>query len=219
MNHLPRRGDGVEAWLKEKRDEHPHTPSTCYDEPCPWHLIDNLVDRYRELADTGAVLGGTAPDLVVNPEVAILAAEQHSSETAQERLVELMRLEMDVARLRTWIHTYTRADRDANPIDATLKLLETARTAVQHLTPAVINIATSLLSALSSAGVDTSIQWPPVPTEPSLGLATTEEMLRELRARGEVLPKGGGSSMAARAKYLLSTLPHETLEYRPVDES
>lgn len=59
MNHLPMRGDGVEAWLKEKRDEHPHTMTTCDGGTCPWHLLDDLLDRYREMADTGAVMEGT----------------------------------------------------------------------------------------------------------------------------------------------------------------
>lgn len=52
MNHLPMRGDGVEAWLKERRDEIENQNNPA------WNTIDDLLDRYREMADTGAVMKG-----------------------------------------------------------------------------------------------------------------------------------------------------------------
>jgi hypothetical protein len=52
MNHLPMRGDGVESWLKEKRDEAKRTKTP------GWALLDDLLIRYQELADTGAILEG-----------------------------------------------------------------------------------------------------------------------------------------------------------------
>ena len=163
------------------------------------------------------------PGLIVNPEVAMLADEVkqyewHGGQTSQERLVGLMRMEMDVERLRAWLHTYTKVAQDGNPVDQAMLLLDTARTMVEHLTPAVVQILTSAISALQSAGVAMP-EWPSPPTEPSLGLASTEQMLRELKARGEIaFPKSGGQGMARKMSYLLANLPEETLEYRTVDE-
>lgn len=46
---LPARGDAVEAWLKAQRGA-----TTSWDD---WHVLDNLLDRYRLHADTGTPLG------------------------------------------------------------------------------------------------------------------------------------------------------------------
>lgn len=46
----PRRGDKVEAWLKDCRDQH-RAGSV------DWHAIDALLDQYRLDADTGSELG------------------------------------------------------------------------------------------------------------------------------------------------------------------
>lgn len=42
---LPQRGDHVEAWLKEQRDQYP-------DNTTMWDALDNLLDDYRLHADT-----------------------------------------------------------------------------------------------------------------------------------------------------------------------
>lgn len=47
--HVPRRGDAIEAWLKQKRDEYPPTDEE-------WTGLDGLLDDYRLAADTGEVL-------------------------------------------------------------------------------------------------------------------------------------------------------------------
>jgi hypothetical protein len=46
----PRRGDKVEAWLKECRDQHANMDTT-------WFALDALLDQYRLDADTGSELG------------------------------------------------------------------------------------------------------------------------------------------------------------------
>lgn len=46
--HQPRRGDLVEAWIKKQRDMYPPTDEE-------WTGLDNLLDEYREAADTGQV--------------------------------------------------------------------------------------------------------------------------------------------------------------------
>jgi len=65
------------------------------------------------------------------------------------------------------------------------------------------------------------------PRGPALGLATTAQLLDELRARGERLsPHGndatgdevGARFMAIMAKHLLNTLPPVVLDYRTVDQ-
>lgn len=45
----PERGDDVEAWLKQKRDEHAAGSIV-------WTALDDLLDDYREHADTGTPL-------------------------------------------------------------------------------------------------------------------------------------------------------------------
>lgn len=136
----------------------------------------------------------------------------------------------DIKRLRQWIEANTKLKdiTDEDAISAALNLLETARLMVAHLTPAVTQILKSGLSALQAAGVDVGQYTVPVPIEDaSLGLATTEELLIELRARGDVDSltledeegKRRGVTMAGVAQNLLTTLPPEVLAYRTVDES
>lgn len=48
----PQRGDAVEAWIKARRDEYAGSA----DQPSRWAL-DDLLDDYREHADTGTPLG------------------------------------------------------------------------------------------------------------------------------------------------------------------
>lgn len=51
----PERGDDVEAWIKRERDKHDR-----YGDGTPdwmWCALDNLLDNYREHADTGTPLG------------------------------------------------------------------------------------------------------------------------------------------------------------------
>jgi len=44
--HYPRRGDAVEALIKQRRDS--------YDErSLPWDILDDFLDDYRLMADTG----------------------------------------------------------------------------------------------------------------------------------------------------------------------
>jgi hypothetical protein len=60
--HEPRRDDDVARWLKRKRDEHVGRPSPDH----LWHLLDGLLDDYRDHADTGtpldAVVEGPHPE-------------------------------------------------------------------------------------------------------------------------------------------------------------
>lgn len=60
--------------------------------------------------------------------------------------------------------------------------------------------------------------------EPLLGLATTKELLEEIKCRGEMAAYsvGGGydeeREMAIGAAKLIDTLPGSVLEYRTVDD-
>ncbi len=49
MNHLPMRGDGVEAWLKRHRDAFD-------DEDARHFAIDEMLDDYRLHSDEGRVM-------------------------------------------------------------------------------------------------------------------------------------------------------------------
>lgn len=55
--------------------------------------------------------------------------------------------------------------------------------------------------------------------EPLLGLATTRELLLEIKARGEVEPRyeQEGNDMAIGAANLLDALPGSMLDYRTAD--
>jgi len=55
--------------------------------------------------------------------------------------------------------------------------------------------------------------------QPLLGLATTRELLQEIKARGETEPRYEieGSEMAIGAANLLDQLPGSMLDYRTVD--
>ena len=47
--HQPMRGDAVEAWIKRQRN--------CYDQGSDeWYALDDMLDDYRVLADTGEEL-------------------------------------------------------------------------------------------------------------------------------------------------------------------
>ncbi len=50
--------------------------------------------------------------------------------------------------------------------------------------------------------------------KPMLGLATTRDMLKELRVRGEI---GGSRPLEVQVGFLLRVLDEETLNYRTVD--
>lgn len=52
-DHYPRRGDQVEAWIKDRRDEH-KSRSDWGDTVA--EALDNLLDEYRLAADTGQSL-------------------------------------------------------------------------------------------------------------------------------------------------------------------
>lgn len=143
-------------------------------------------------------------------------------------LGELKMRRDDHTKLHDWLGSHTKVHPAANSVDAAINLLDTARLMVAHLTPAVTSILRSALSALESAGVDVGILVvPDPPKDPSLGLATTEQLLHELRARGDVdtltleddIGKRRGEVMAGAAQALLNTLPPEVLAYRTVDES
>ena len=47
--HRPARGDDVETWIKRCRDEHSRLGLA-------WIALDDLLDDYREKADTGTPL-------------------------------------------------------------------------------------------------------------------------------------------------------------------
>lgn len=49
MSGPPRRGDEVEAWIKRRRDEFDHVSTG-------WIIHDEMLDDYREHADTGTPL-------------------------------------------------------------------------------------------------------------------------------------------------------------------
>lgn len=46
----PHRGDEVEAWIKRERDRYGEVLDL------EWHALDDLLDNYREHADTGTPL-------------------------------------------------------------------------------------------------------------------------------------------------------------------
>jgi hypothetical protein len=55
LRHLPRRGSDVEAWLRERRDEHPRgTPQ--------WDAVDSSLEDYRLRADVGRPLRAPTPE-------------------------------------------------------------------------------------------------------------------------------------------------------------
>lgn len=52
--HQPHRGSDVEAWIKRHRDEHGNLSANYPTDE--WRAIDNMLDDYREHADTGTPL-------------------------------------------------------------------------------------------------------------------------------------------------------------------
>jgi hypothetical protein len=55
--HRPARGSDVEAYLKERRDEHEGwNASHGVMRDVAWHALDNLLEDYRLRADTGLLL-------------------------------------------------------------------------------------------------------------------------------------------------------------------
>lgn len=50
---LPRRGDHVEAWLRDQRDRH----TDGFTRDPEWEALDDVLDLYRLHADTGTPLG------------------------------------------------------------------------------------------------------------------------------------------------------------------
>ena len=99
--------------------------------------------------------GGGYPNtgLNVHPEVASLAAEAGQYSWGPDQKAKLR--DAEIQRLVTWLQANTKIDaREDNAIGAAINLLETARLMVQHLTPAVLEILKSAISALQSAGVD-----------------------------------------------------------------
>jgi hypothetical protein len=55
QDHYPRRDDAVAAWIKRQREC--YTPGTS-----SWHALDDLLDDYRLMADTGQPLPGREQD-------------------------------------------------------------------------------------------------------------------------------------------------------------
>lgn len=56
-HYFPKRGDAVEKWLKQRRDEYPKPESgTIHLIGMEWTALDNLLDDYRWAADTGQTL-------------------------------------------------------------------------------------------------------------------------------------------------------------------
>jgi hypothetical protein len=49
--HVPHRGSDVEAWLKRIRDGYPRSGL----DP-EWNVVDDILENYREHADTGVPL-------------------------------------------------------------------------------------------------------------------------------------------------------------------
>jgi hypothetical protein len=57
QDHYPHRGDQVEAWIKDRRDQHePKQPGTEHLIGAAYDALDNLLDEYRLAADTGQSL-------------------------------------------------------------------------------------------------------------------------------------------------------------------
>lgn len=54
--------------------------------------------------------------------------------------------------------------------------------------------------------------------EPLLGLATTRQLLREIKARGEVRGGSFGRRMSIGASNLLMELPEDVLNYKTVND-
>ena len=53
QDHYPHRGDQVEAWIKDRRDQYPKDTATYGAE---WNALDLLLDEYRLASDTGQSL-------------------------------------------------------------------------------------------------------------------------------------------------------------------
>jgi hypothetical protein len=56
--HQPRRGDAVEAWLTERRNDHRRNDATT-----PAIAVDDLLEEWRLRADTGTPLGEVVRDM------------------------------------------------------------------------------------------------------------------------------------------------------------
>lgn len=56
MNHQPKRGDEVEAWLKRRRDVYAEAREYDGYARGAWFLWDDALDDYRLHADTGTPL-------------------------------------------------------------------------------------------------------------------------------------------------------------------
>lgn len=56
------RGDEVEAWLKRRRDKFPKPDRYWAESDLQWSTLDDLLDAYREHADTGTPLSEEIED-------------------------------------------------------------------------------------------------------------------------------------------------------------
>jgi hypothetical protein len=151
--------------------------------------------RDREVLDACQVIGRPQPDGLPYPELAAW-------------ILELGRFTDDYNRLAMWMELHTKA-KSGNAVTDAIAVLDVCHMAARHMSPAIRSMITSVVSAFQAAGVDIPSYF--TPTEPSLGLATTEEMLVELKARGR-------GSWGYIAEQLLGDLPDEALKYRTVDE-
>lgn len=63
QDHYPHRGDQVEAWIKQRRDDQPQPQDgTRHLIGAAWEALDNLLDEYRLAADTGRSLENMVND-------------------------------------------------------------------------------------------------------------------------------------------------------------
>lgn len=56
QDHYPSRGDQVEAWIKDRRDQYVGNESGNDYDSGAWTALDNLLDEYRLASDTGQSL-------------------------------------------------------------------------------------------------------------------------------------------------------------------
>lgn len=55
--HEARRDSDVAAWIKAYRDQYAEPKDSPYSHPFAWHVLDELLNDYRDHADTGVPLG------------------------------------------------------------------------------------------------------------------------------------------------------------------
>lgn len=90
--HVPRREDEFAAWIKRHRDEH----GSRADHDAAWSVLDDLLDSYRLLADTGTSLAGgeELPARPYDPALRIIDAQSEASQPFGSSTIALLRRDL-----------------------------------------------------------------------------------------------------------------------------